>query len=208
MVSPLPLLGCSRFHKLIQPLSIRHDKRLSHGGPPCEGHGSHSALAGVWVRPNSVLSGGDGILVIGTIPIGCFFDPASQGRLRLLSGMPQRAMEPLKIATGFLSWEKAPTAQKHFVVILGGATQFHLGGKLALALQQPSLGTLVPQLAKFGLGVATMDELVRMKWTCFIQEVVQVRLHLIQVRVFRVPYFGDQLGGDRPFLHTLFLVVF
>ena len=37
MVSPLPLplLGCSRFRKLIQPLSIRHDRRLSHGGPPC-----------------------------------------------------------------------------------------------------------------------------------------------------------------------------
>ena len=106
--------------------------------------------------------------------------------------------------------EKAPTAQKHFVVILGGATQFHLGGKPALALQQPSLqlgshlgmgvffqlvqhdvtgvfkqihgtpflGTLVPQPAKFGLGVDTMNELVRMKWARFIQEVVQVRLHL------------------------------
>ena len=35
--------------------------------------------------------------------------------------------------------EKAPTAQKHFVVILGGATQFHLGGKPTFALQQPSL---------------------------------------------------------------------
>ena len=53
-----------------------------------------------------------------------------------------------------------------------------------------------------------MDELVRMKWACFIQEVVQVRLHLIQVLVFRVPYFGGQLGGDRPFLHTFLLVVF
>ena len=53
-----------------------------------------------------------------------------------------------------------------------------------------------------------MNELVRMKWVRFIQEVVQVRLHLIQVLVFRVPYFGGQLGGDRPFLHTIFLVVF
>ena len=35
--------------------------------------------------------------------------------------------------------EKAPTAQKHFVVILGGATQFHLGGKPTFALQRPSL---------------------------------------------------------------------
>ena len=34
----------------------------------------------------------------------------------------------------------------------------------------PFLGTPLPQLAKFGLGVDTMDELVRMKWACFIQE--------------------------------------
>ena len=47
-------------------------------------------------------------------------------------------MEPLKIATG-VSLPKHPTAQKHFVVILGGATQFHLGGKPTFALQQPSL---------------------------------------------------------------------
>ena len=57
----------------------------------------------------------------------------------MLSGTRQQAMEPLKIATGFLSWEKALTAQKHFVVILGCATQLHLGGKPAFALQQPSL---------------------------------------------------------------------
>ena len=48
-------------------------------------------------------------------------------------------MEPLKTATGFLSWEKATTAQKNFVVILSRATQLHLGGKPAFALQQPSL---------------------------------------------------------------------
>ena len=58
-------------------------------------------------------------------------------------------MEPLEIATGFLSWQKAPTAQKHFVAFLGGATLFHLGGKPALALQQPSL-QLVSHL---GMGV-------------------------------------------------------
>ena len=57
----------------------------------------------------------------------------------MLSETPQRAMEPLEIATGFLPWEKAPTGQKHFVVILGGATQFHLGSKPAFALQQSSL---------------------------------------------------------------------
>ena len=72
----------------------------------------------------------------------------------------------------------------------------------------PFSGTFVPQLAKFGRGVDRMDELVRMEWACFIQEVVQVRLHLIQVMVFRVPYFGGRLGGDRPFLHTFLPVVF
>ena len=73
----------------------------------------------------------------GRLPI--VIDLSCQGRLRLLSGTPQRATEPLEIATRFCMGEKAPTAQKHFVVILGGATQFHLGGKLALQLQQPSL---------------------------------------------------------------------
>ena len=81
-----------------------------------------------------------GLSMCSSFPVSrqCFFqerdgclpivnDPSSQGRLRLLSGTPHRAMEPLEIAAGFLSWEKAPTAQKHFVVILGGATQFHLG---------------------------------------------------------------------------------
>jgi len=48
-------------------------------------------------------------------------------------------MEPLKIATGFLPGEKAPTAQKHFVVILGGAIQFNLGGEPVFALERPSL---------------------------------------------------------------------
>ena len=49
-------------------------------------------------------------------------DPSSQGGLRLLSGTPQGTMEPLKVATGFGMHEKAPTTEKHFVVILGGAT--------------------------------------------------------------------------------------
>ena len=149
-------------------------------------------------------------------------------------------MEPLKIATGFLSWEKAPTAQKHFVVILGGATQFHLGGKPRFALQQPSLqlgshlgmgvffqlfqhdvtgvlkkihgtpflGALAPQLAKFGVGVNTMDELVGMKRARLVQDVVQVRLHLVQIMLFPFPYFGGRIRLKRPFLHTFFLVVF
>ena len=83
----------------------------------------------------------------GRLPI--VIDLSSQGRLRLLSGTPQRAMEPLEIATRFCMGEKAPTPHKHFVVILGGATQFHLAGKPALALQQPSL-----QLGSYlGMGV-------------------------------------------------------
>ena len=110
-------------------------------------------------------------------------------------------MEPLKIATGFLPREILATAQKDFIVILGGATQLQLGGPTAFALQQtsfyfcpdlgmdvfflvlqhdvsgllkqihrtPLLGTLVPQTAKFSLGVETMDELLGMK-----------RVHLVQ----------------------------
>ena len=53
---------------------------------------------------------------------GCVLDPSSQGRLCLLSGTPQGTMEPLKVTTGFGMGEKAPTTEKHFVVILGGAT--------------------------------------------------------------------------------------
>ena len=67
-------------------------------------------------------------------PIGRFFDPSSQGRLRLVSRTPQRTMEPLKKATGFLPWEEATTAQVDFIVILIGATQLHLGGETAFAL--------------------------------------------------------------------------
>ena len=136
-----PSLGFSRSPKLIQPLLIGHDRRLTHGCPasvitsPIErlpGRGRvdlfHTSVQTV------VFHEGDGI-----IPMGCFFDPSSQGRLRLVSGTPQRTMEPLKIGTGFLSWEKATTAQNDFVVILSRATQLHLGGKLAFVLQQPSL---------------------------------------------------------------------
>ena len=61
-------------------------------------------------------------------------DPSSQGGLRLLSGTPQGAMEPLKVATRFGMGEKAPTTEKHFLVILTGTTQFHLGDEPAMAL--------------------------------------------------------------------------
>ena len=67
-------------------------------------------------------------------PRGCVFHPSSQGGLRLLSGTPQGAMEPLKVATGFCMGEKAPTTEKHFLVTLIGTTQFHLGDEPTLAL--------------------------------------------------------------------------
>ena len=66
---------------------------------------------------------------------GCVFDPLSQGRLRLLSGTPQGTMKPLKVATGFGMGEKAPTTEKHFVGILGRATQFHPGDPPTFALK-------------------------------------------------------------------------
>ena len=50
-------------------------------------------------------------------------------------------MEPLKVATGFGMGEKAPTTEKHFLVILTGATQFHLGDEPTFALELPSLQT-------------------------------------------------------------------
>ena len=67
----------------------------------------------------------------------------------------------------------------------------------------PFLGTLESQLAKLGLGVDTFNELVGMKGARFVEEVVQLGLHLIQVLV--VSCFGGQRGGNRPFLDTLFL---
>ena len=71
--------------------------------------------------------------------IGSVFHPSSQGGLCLLSGTTQGPMEPLKVATRFGMGEKAPTTEKHFVVILGSATQFHLGDKPTSALELPSL---------------------------------------------------------------------
>ena len=122
MVPPLPLLclGFSRFSKLVQPSLLGSDRRGRI-------HFFHISVQTVFSHE-----------VNGTIPIGCFFEPSSQGRLCLLSGMPQRTMEPLKIATGFLPREILATAQKDFIVILGGATQLQLGGPTAFALQQTS----------------------------------------------------------------------
>ena len=72
---------------------------------------------------------------------GCVFDPSSQGRLRLLSGTPQGTMEPLKVATGFIPRDKIPTTEKHLVVILGRATQFHLGDQPTLAFELSAFQT-------------------------------------------------------------------
>ena len=95
-------------------------------------------LVNHWVHPlRRVHSPGSGFLVLEPVLElrGCVWDPLSQGGLRLLSGTPQGTMKPLKVATGFGMGEKAPTTEKHFVVILGGATQFHLGDQPTLATQ-------------------------------------------------------------------------
>ena len=195
------LLGFDRITKLFQPWIILH---LFYG----------------WVWPLTITHlysvHSPGSLLLGvfsfqkrnrTIP-----DPSSQGRLCLLSGTPQGAMEPLKVATGFGMHEKAPTTEKHFVVILGRATQFHLGDKPTFALQfsafhsgmdlrmrvffqflhhhlprvfkqidgTPFLGTLEPQGTKIGLGVDAFQESMGMKRACFIQELVELGVHLVQ----------------------------
>ena len=53
-----------------------------------------------------------------------------------------------------------------------------------------------------------MDELEGMKRARLVQEVVQVRLHLVEVLFFPFPHFGGRIRWKRPFLHTFFLVVF
>ena len=70
---------------------------------------------------------------------GCVSHPSSQGGLRSLSGAPQGAMEPLKVATGVLAWEKTATTEKHLLVILAGPTQFHPRDQPTFALELPSL---------------------------------------------------------------------
>ena len=199
---PLPLLGFGGFPKLIEPRPIPLDK------------------IPLW----AVLDLRE-----------CVSHPSSQRGLRLLSGTPQLAMQPLKVATGVLSWEKAPTTEKHFLVILASTAQFHPGDQPTFALQLPSLqsgtdlrvrvlfqflhhhfpaifkqihgtpflGALEPQLTKLGLGVDTIDVLTRMKGARFIQEIVQLGLHLV-----KVVFFLGRIGLTRPFFYTLFLIIF
>ena len=56
----------------------------------------------------------------------------------------------------------------------------------------PFLGALEPQLTKLGLGVDTIDIFTRMKGARFIQELVQLGVHLVQVMFFP---FSDFLRG-------------
>ena len=72
----------------------------------------------------------------------------------------------------------------------------------------PVWGHLYLKLPNSVWGVETMDELVRMKRARLVQEVVQVRLHLVYVVFFPFPHFGGRIRSKRPFLHTFFLVVF
>ena len=196
------LLGFDGFPKLIQPRIMLH-------------------LFYLWVWPlykahlYMVHPPGWGLLLLGVFSFQKrdrwrLLDPSSQGRLRLLSGTPQGAMEPLKVATGFGMGEKAPTAKKHFVVIFGRTTQFHLGNQPTSALEfsafhsgmdlrmrvffqflhhhlprvfkqidrTPFLGTLEPQWTKIGSGVDTFKESLGMKRARFIQELVQLGVHL------------------------------
>ena len=121
---PLPLLGLDGFPKLIGPRPMP-----LHQVPLWvfqQGNGRHAPWS-------------DGRLFIVMDLRGCVFHPSSQGGLRWLSGGPQGAMEPLKVATGVSTWEKAPTTEKHFLVILAGSAQFHPRDQPTFALELPSL---------------------------------------------------------------------
>ena len=132
-------------------------------------------------------------------------------------------MEPLKVATGVGLREKASTTKKHFIVILGRTTQFHLGDEPTSALELPSLqsgtylrmrvffqflhhhlprvfkqidrtpflGTLEPQWTKIGSGVDTFNESMGMKGARFIQELVELGVHLVEVHLL-FPCFRGQ----------------
>ena len=115
-MEPLVSLGFSRFSKLVQPSLLGHERC---GQLSCLPHGCEA----------SIVSWGDR-----------FFDPSSGEGLRLVSGTPQRTMEPLKIATGLLPWEILTIAEEDFN--LGGVIQLHFGGLFAFALQRiwPALG--------------------------------------------------------------------
>ena len=145
-------------------------------------------------------------------------------------------MEPLKVATGFGIGEKAPTAKKHFVVILGSATQFHLGDEPTSALELPSLQSgrylrmrvffqclhhHLPSVFKQIDGTPFLGTL-EPQWTkigsgvdTFNELMGMKRARFIQEmvqlgfhlsQILLFPYFRGQWGGS--FLHTFFLIVF
>ena len=122
-MEPLVSLGFSRFSKLVQPSLLGHERC---GQLSCLPHGCEA----------SIVSSGDR-----------FFDLSSREGLRLVSGTPQRTMEPLKIATGLLPWEILAIAEEDFN--LGGVIQHHLGGLFAFALQR----TLLQFGPHLGMGV-------------------------------------------------------
>ena len=170
--------------------------------------------------------------------MGCVMDPSFQGGLRFLSGTPQWTMELLKVATGFLPGQKAPTAEKHFVVILTGTAQFHLGSEPTLALQPPFLHSnadLRMRAFFHGLYHDLLSIFKQIDGATFLgalepqlaklglgvhtnneligmkwARLIQelVQLGLHVSQVLIVPWFRGQLGGGCAFLHTLFLVVF
>ena len=133
---PLPLLGFGGFPKLIEPRPIPLDK------------------IPLWAV--SFPKGGR-LILPGLDLRGCVSHPSSQRGLRLLSGTPQRAMQPLKVATGVLSWEKAPTTEKHFLVILASTTQFHLGdqGRAFRANTSSLVGVWVAFLSTASTGASS-----------------------------------------------------
>ena len=88
------LLGFGGFPKLIEPRPIPLDKVPLWGGIVFLSVQTVFFQEGDWHIPIAPLS-------YGRLPI--VIDPSSQCGLRLLSGAPQRAMEPLKVATGVLS---------------------------------------------------------------------------------------------------------
>ena len=127
---PLPLLGFGGFPKLIEPRPLPLDKVPLWGGIVFLSVQTVFFQEGDWHIPIAPWS-------YGRLPM--VMDPSSQRGLRWLSGTPQGAMEPLKVATGVSAWEKAATTEKHFLVILAGSAQFHPRDQPTFAFELSSL---------------------------------------------------------------------
>ena len=70
------------------------------------------------------------------------------------------------------------------------------------------LGTLVPQLSKFRVGVQAVNELMGMKRAGLVQQVIQGGIHGVQVHLFPFPHFTRRIGFQRTFVHHFFFIVF